>query len=71
LAGPAPAIPGSRQELYNAYNFAEPWDGPNNAKLADKIGNIFRRPEAERDGSPMTSFVAVVGPGRSFPAPGP
>src|SRR4051812_1491405 len=57
----------NEQELYNAYNFAEPWNGPNNAKLADKVGNLFRRPEAARDGSPMTSFVAVVGPETDFP----
>jgi hypothetical protein len=52
--------------IYNAYNFDEPWDGPNNAKLAGRIGNIFRRPEAAGD-SVMTSFVAVVGPETVFP----
>ena len=25
-----------QRELYDAYNFAEPWDGPNNRKLADR-----------------------------------
>jgi hypothetical protein len=52
--------------LYNAYNFDEPWDGPNNAKLAGQIGRTFRRPEAPGD-SVMTSFVAVVGPETVFP----
>src|SRR4051794_35829717 len=52
--------------VYNAYNFDEPWDGPNNAKLASQVGNIFRRPEAAGD-SAMTSFVAVVGPETVFP----
>jgi hypothetical protein len=55
-----------QRELYNAYNFNEPWNGPNNAKLAGRIGNIFRRPEAADD-SVMTSFVAVVGPQTAFP----
>jgi hypothetical protein len=56
-----------QHELYAAYNFAEPWDGPNNRKLADKIGgNIFRRPEDE-PGSPLTRFVAVVGEETAFP----
>ena len=56
-----------QHELYAAYNFAEPWDGPNNRKLADKgAGNIFRRPEDE-PGSPLTRFVAVVGEETVFP----
>jgi len=54
-------------ELYNAYRFDEPWDGPNNAKLAGRVGSIFKRPEAEGDRSSMTSFVAVVGPGTAYP----
>jgi hypothetical protein len=52
--------------VYNAYNFDEPWNGPNNAKLAGQVGNLFRRPEADGD-SVMTSFVAVVGPETVFP----
>src|SRR4051794_39993961 len=52
--------------VYNAYNFDEPWDGPDNAKLASQVGNIFRRPESAGD-SAMTSFVAVVGPETVFP----
>jgi hypothetical protein len=51
--------------LYNAYNFAEPWNGPNNARLGTRVGNIFRRPDARED-SVMTSFVAVVGPETGF-----
>jgi hypothetical protein len=53
-------------QLFNAYNLSEPWNGPNNAKLAGQIGNAFRRPEATGD-SVMTSFVAVVGPQTPFP----
>jgi len=56
----------NQSEVYNAYNFNEPWDGPNNSKLAGRIGSIFRRPESETD-SEMTSFVAVVGPETAFP----
>jgi hypothetical protein len=49
-------------ELYNAYNFDEPWDGPNNRKLADKVGRIYLRSGLESDQVHTTSFVAVVGP---------
>ena len=52
--------------LYNAYNFAEPWDGPNNRKLADKVGSIYRRP-GDEPGSTLTQFVAVVGEETVFP----
>lgn len=52
--------------LYDAYNFAQPWDGPDNSKLADKIGAIYQRPE-DPPGSTLTRFVAVVGEGTVFP----
>jgi hypothetical protein len=52
----------AQQELYNAYNFDEPWDGPNNRKLADKVGRIYLRSGLESDQVHTTSFVAAVGP---------
>ncbi len=45
---------------------SSPWDGPNNRLLADKIGNIYRRPE-DPPGSTLTRFVAVVGEPTVFP----
>jgi len=53
--------------LYNAYNFAEPWDGPNNRKLADQIGQIYLRSGLDSGQKPTTSFVAVVGPETAWP----
>jgi hypothetical protein len=53
--------------LYNAYNFAEPWDSPNNRKLADQIGQIYLRSGLDSDQKPTTSFVAVVGPETAWP----
>ncbi len=32
------------QALYDAYNFDEPWDGPNNRKLIDKMPAIYGYP---------------------------
>jgi Protein of unknown function (DUF1559) len=32
-----------QQELYRAYNFDEPWNGPNNRKLASRVGKIYLR----------------------------
>ena len=37
-----------QRELYNAYNFAEPWDGPNNRKLADGSGGSTSAPAWSR-----------------------
>ena len=51
-----------QQELYNAYDFAEPWNGPSNGKLAGRIGNIYLRSGLDSDQIHTTSFVAVVGP---------
>jgi hypothetical protein len=50
-----------QKELYDAYNFSEPWDGPNNRQLTSRIGNIYRRSGLDSDSSQTTSFVAVVG----------
>jgi len=51
-----------RHDLYNAYNFAQPWDGPDIRKLADKVGTDYLRSGLESDQVRTTSFVAVVGP---------
>jgi Protein of unknown function (DUF1559) len=56
-----------QQELYRAYNFNEPWNGPNNRKLAGRIGNIYLRSGLESDRVQTTSFVAVVGPQTAWP----
>ena len=53
--------------LYDAYNFAEPWDGPHNRTLADRIGRIYLRSGLESDRIETTSFVAVVGPETAWP----
>ncbi len=63
-----------QQELYKAYNFDEPWDGPNNRKLIDKMPAIYGYPG--QDGTPAsrskTSYFAFTGPRRHcIPAPRP
>ena len=53
--------------LYDAYNFSEPWNGPNNRKLADQIGRIYLRSGLDSDQAGTTSFVAVVGSETAWP----
>ncbi|MCA1685323.1 MAG: DUF1559 domain-containing protein [Planctomycetia bacterium] len=56
-----------QQRAYNAYRFDEPWNGPNNAKLADQVGSIYLRSGLDPKTRHTTSFVAVVGPETAWP----
>lgn len=56
-----------QREVYEAYRFDEPWDGPHNRRLADKVGTIFLRPGLDPASRRTTSFVAVVGPQTAWP----
>jgi hypothetical protein len=52
--------------FYQGYNFAEPWNGPNNSKQSPAAPSVFRSPFD--DGPPgATSYVAIVGPGTVWP----
>src|SRR5262245_47922355 len=56
--------------LYQNYNMNEPWDGPNNSKLAVQIPNAYRCPTQKDDpnSNPLeTNYFVVVGPGTVFP----
>ena len=55
-----------QKPLYNAYRFDEPWDGPNNRKLADRMPQIFQMP-SEPTSTCMTNIVTIVGPETAFP----
>jgi prepilin-type processing-associated H-X9-DG protein len=62
-----------QQELYNQYNFDEPWDGPNNRKLIDKMPAVYGYPGP--DGSPSsqshTSYFVFTGPSTALSVPTP
>jgi prepilin-type processing-associated H-X9-DG protein len=53
-----------QQELYSQYNFDEPWDGPNNRKLLDKMPAIYGYPGP--DGAPSSrtnsAYFVFTGP---------
>ena len=53
-----------QQELYNQYNFDEPWDGPNNRKLLDKMPATYSYPGP--DGTPSSrtnsAYFVFTGP---------
>lgn len=58
--------------LYRQYRFDEPWDGPNNRRLAEHMPSVFRcpadRPSEQNENSTLvrTRYVAVTGPGTAF-----
>ena len=55
--------------LFKKYNLNEPWNGPNNSKLADQIPEVYRcpsHPDALHGDSPETSYFTVVGPETAF-----
>jgi hypothetical protein len=54
-------------DVYRAYRFDEPWNGPNNAKLADQVRSIYQRSGLDAATRRTTSFVAVVGPETAWP----
>ena len=54
-----------RNDLYKAYDFTEPWDGPKNKRLLAKCPQIYlcpSDPPASISVRTPTSYVAVVGP---------
>ena len=63
-----------QRPLFEQYKRDEPWDGPNNSKLADTILPVFNCPIDEHDKSKnpptMTNYVAVVGPETAWPDTG-
>lgn len=56
------------ESLFRAYHLDEPWDGPNNAKIARQNPQLgdFHCPSDSTDRS-CTSYVAVVGPRTLWP----
>jgi hypothetical protein len=46
--------------LYDAYNFTEPWDSPNNLKVHDAMPNAFRHP-GQNAGVTTSSYYALIG----------
>jgi hypothetical protein len=55
--------------VYNQYNLSEPWDGPNNIKLLDRMPRVFACPSRSTvwsNPTSLTSYVVITGPGTLF-----
>lgn len=53
-------------DVYNEYRFDEPWDGPHNRKLANRIPGILHSP-TEPPTDMYTNFAVIVGDRTPFP----
>ncbi len=53
--------------LYNEYNFDEPWDGPNNSKLIERMPKVFHAPSDTNAKPGVPSYFAATGPDTLFP----
>ncbi len=54
--------------LFRSVNLSEPWDGPNNRKIASRMPDVYACPS--RHGSRVetrTSYVVIIGPETAFP----
>jgi prepilin-type processing-associated H-X9-DG protein len=53
-----------QQGLYNEYRFDEPWDGPNNRKLIDKMpaNYVYPGPDGTPSSRSHTSYFVFTGP---------
>lgn len=56
-----------QQALYKRYRFDEPWDGPNNSRLAAEMPPAFRCP-SDPVMTNTTDYVVITGPGTMFDA---
>jgi prepilin-type processing-associated H-X9-DG protein len=52
----------AQAQLGRQYNFAEPWDGPDNKQVIQTAISAFRCPSDTRAGPSDSSYVAVIGP---------
>lgn len=52
--------------LYDMYDFSEPWNGPNNRRLAQWMPHVYRCPSDDLSRPGETSYAAIDGPGTVF-----
>jgi hypothetical protein len=56
-----------QRDLYAAYDFSEPWDGPNNRKLLARRPRVYALSDSTSQRGTLTNYLAVVGPETPWP----
>ena len=54
------------QYLFGQFKLDEPWDGPHNKPLLEKIPKCYMLATASKDAAGMTPYQVFVGPGTAF-----
>ncbi len=54
------------RDVYNAYDFSQPWDSPKNKALIDRMPAVYRDPIHGDAKEHYTHYAALVGPGAIF-----
>ncbi len=57
-------------QLFNAYDFTQPWDGPKNRPLIDRMPSVYRDPQNGDEPGTATHYAALVGEHTVFPPGG-
>ncbi len=52
-----------QQELFDEYDFSQPWNGPANRRLLDRMPDVYRCPAEENLASTDTSYAMIVAAG--------
>ncbi len=55
------------QDLYDQYDFSEPWNSVRNRNLLSTAGNPYQCPEQREENSSEANYVAVIGPRTAWP----
>ena len=53
--------------MYEEYDFSEPWDGPKNRRLAERMPKVYAFHGNARPGNTTANYLAVVGPETVWP----
>lgn len=56
-----------QDNLFKAYRFDEPWNGPNNSRLAEPMPRVFAFTGSHQTGLTTTNYLAVVGAETMWP----
>lgn len=56
--------------LYNQYRFDEPWDGPHNSQLLDRMPAVYSDPIHGENPDHLTHYIAFCGDGYAFSGDG-
>ena len=57
-------------QLFNEYDFTQPWDSPKNRLLLNKMPSVYRDPQNGGEPGSVTHFAALVGEKTVFPLSG-